>query len=1184
MTEEKLRVIEGGADKPHAVLRSLTVMGFKSFAARTYLEFAPGITAIVGPNGAGKSNLSESIRWALGEGTARHLRAKKSEDLIFAGSETRKAIGMAEVVMHLDNSSGRLPISFTEVEIARRFYRSNESDYLVNRAKVRLRDLQDLLAGANLADNPFVVIGQGLVDQVLALKPSDRRIVIEEAAGTRRLHLRREEALARLIAAEGELVRVNDILREIGPRRELLEEQAGKWREYESVRTELRRRALRWYRDSYGESASARDDLRGRLLAVDAELARIAEEVGSAEGAATVDEESLTFARADEERARADAQSAGAADTRAREELAALRASFAAIAEQHGSAAASLASIPAEIALLSERLERLDAEVRGAAETARHAAGRLADTERGLAQRQAVATASSAQRLAAEREVLLRESAVTAARNESANLQRREAALAEHARQIDLERSDRSEERDAIASGLERARRAIDTASRSAEALANESGTLHGELARIEAELVLSRGRIGAFEDALGRAKDELETRRKALAADSPVLPQGLWWLFERVRVPHDVEPAVRAALGARVVVSDSLAQTTALRESGLRDATIVAGAATPAPRGVPGTPLSDALEYADPDAATVARAVLGGVYLVEQERTALARAKDLPPGIRLVTRSGVAVERGAARIVADAADDLAARRRLAQVEDVISRLSRESDAARSAEHELEAERERLAAALAGRDRELEGARDQRSKAETDERRLLAQDAGVHDAMRAASARLEALERERGEVRARLSALARESDASVVARAEATDALSRAEGAERLALDELRESEGAAAEARLETATAEERRATAARVREALTDQIAAAERRHQLEAERVRGLATHQEDAAVRVERARHQAEEIAERTRVSHQTWERTRERALRAENARRDSEQRAAKGRERMAELRGERSRLAAEEERANAALRLLDEQVRAELGLADDEPLPEPASIDIEAAEHGRTAQQELRDLQKLRRRLIALEPVNPLASEELAEVAQRHDYLRTHQADLEKAITDLRSLADELARTIAEQFSSTLLAVDREFAAFFTRLFNGGTASLRIAESDDDRDEAGIDILARPPGKRVSSLAQLSGGERALTAVALLLAILRVRPAPFCVLDEVDAALDERNVGRFTQALRELTDRTQFVVITHNRGTIEAADALYGVSMDASGVSKVVSLRLADLDKSRAGSA
>ncbi|MGH2499716.1 MAG: chromosome segregation protein SMC, partial [Candidatus Limnocylindria bacterium] len=199
-------------------------------------------------------------------------------------------------------------------------------------------------------------------------------------------------------------------------------------------------------------------------------------------------------------------------------------------------------------------------------------------------------------------------------------------------------------------------------------------------------------------------------------------------------------------------------------------------------------------------------------------------------------------------------------------------------------------------------------------------------------------------------------------------------------------------------------------------------------------------------------------------------------------------------------------------------------------------------------------------------------------VNPLAAEELAEIGQRHRFLSTQREDLDRAIADLRALADELATAIAEQFSATLQAVDREFGVFFQRLFNGGQASLRASE---DGDEPGIDIYARPPGKRIGNLNQLSGGERALTATALLLAILRVKPAPFCVLDEVDAALDERNVGRFNEALRELTDRTQFVVITHNRGTIEAADTLYGVSMDDAGVSKVISLRLADLDE-RAG--
>ena len=220
---DELRVIEGGVSAPNAVLRSLTMTGFKSMLQKTTIEFAPGITAIIGPNGSGKSNVADAIRWALGENNARILRAKRNDELIFAGSETRRGVGMADVSMVLDNTSRRLPIDFTELEVGRRLFKSGEAEYLLNRSRVRLRDLQDVLAGANLADNPFVVIGQGLVDQVLALRPADRRIVIEEAAGTRRLHLRREDALDRLKKAELELVRVIDILREIGPRVAILE-------------------------------------------------------------------------------------------------------------------------------------------------------------------------------------------------------------------------------------------------------------------------------------------------------------------------------------------------------------------------------------------------------------------------------------------------------------------------------------------------------------------------------------------------------------------------------------------------------------------------------------------------------------------------------------------------------------------------------------------------------------------------------------------------------------------------------------------------------------------------------------------------------------------------------------------------------------------------------------------------
>ncbi|MDP9246161.1 MAG: AAA family ATPase, partial [Chloroflexota bacterium] len=357
MTEE-LTVIEGGIEDPsgaNAVLKTLTVTGFKSFVHPTTLEFAPGITAIIGPNGSGKSNFADAIRWALGENNARVLRAKKNEELIFAGSETRRGLGMAEAILQLDNSSRRLPIGFNEIEVGRRLYKNGEAEYLVNRARVRLRDLQDLLAGANLADNPFVVIGQGLIDQVLALRPADRRTVIEEAAGTRRLHMRREDALQRLKHAEVELIRVIDILREIGPRVELLTEQAGKWTEYEVIRNELRRRALRWYRSSFGSTAAERNELVARLVGIDREIERLADYVAETETVATGTDDELRHAREEEERLRILAADVAAAEASLRERIAALAASLEAVASERDRTRATLASLPAELAALRER-------------------------------------------------------------------------------------------------------------------------------------------------------------------------------------------------------------------------------------------------------------------------------------------------------------------------------------------------------------------------------------------------------------------------------------------------------------------------------------------------------------------------------------------------------------------------------------------------------------------------------------------------------------------------------------------------------------------------------------------------------------------------------------------------------------------------------------------------------------
>jgi len=1131
---DELKVIEGGTSAPNAVLKTLTLTGFKSFVHQTHLEFAPGITAIIGPNGSGKSNVADAVRWALGENNARVLRAKRNEELIFGGSETRKALSHAEALLQLDNSSRRLPIDFAEIEVGRRLFRNGEAEYLVNRSRVRLRDLQDLLAGANLADNPFVVIGQGLVDQILALRPADRRTVIEEAAGTRRLQLRREEALHRLKAAEAELVRVNDILREIGPRVEALRDQASKWNEYETIRNELRRRALRWYKASFGMTADQRADLATKISGVDKEIERLTDYVAEGESTTAGTDEDLRAARQEEERRRIASADAASTEGSARERVAGLEASLTAIGAERERTGAALAALPAELASLRERRTRVDEEATDAARRARESADSARTAEEEASRTRVALAEARAARVETERAHLVRESDERRLGDEERSLLARDEELAASAASLTKERTQRERERSRIAADLVRAREKVAEAARVAESAAERAGAARNELQRIDGDLALVRGQTAALREAVERADAELAAREDA--HELPALPKGFAWLHERIASPD----VVRTALGRAVAIA--------------------AGASldAPTPKGC--------------------RRVADGVaiFIAPDDATALAAAGTLRAGA-VIAPSGLLVLPGLARIVDPR--QRAERDATTQLAAMAARLHEELITAERAQRDVLAQRADAERRREEADKRLAAAQSARGDAEVTADKLATAEADVRDLVRAQEASAGAIERERAELLTRREKLARDSEVAAAARNTAADVFATSERGEQVAVDAHNAASKRAEEARLQSATMEERRGASVRVRDALSEQVSATERRIAEEETRLRALVAQERDSCGRLETAQHELGRATAEAKEAARSAELARERALAAEGSRRESEQRLAKARERLAELRGERGKLAVEEERASGALRLLEEQVRAELGLPEDEPLPDPASIALDDEPDEKEKTSTVAALQRLRRRLIALEPVNPLAATELAEIGQRHEFLSTQKADLERAMTDLRSLADDLARTIAEQFSATLQAVDREFGVFFQRLFNGGQASLRTS---DDPEEPGIDIYARPPGKRIGSLAQLSGGERALTATALLLAILRVRPAPFCVLDEVDAALDERNVGRFTQALRELTDRTQFVVITHNRGTIEAADMLYGVSMDDAGVSKVISLRLADLDAERAG--
>ncbi|HYV23467.1 MAG TPA: AAA family ATPase, partial [Candidatus Bathyarchaeia archaeon] len=1039
---DELKVIEGGG-QAHAVLKSLSLVGFKSFVHKTELQFAPGITAIIGPNGSGKSNVADAIRWALGENNARVLRAKRNEELIFGGSETRKALSHAEALLQLDNSSRRLPIDFTEIEVGRRLFRNGEAEYLVNRSRVRLRDLQDLLAGANLADNPFVVIGQGLVDQILALRPSDRRTVIEEAAGTRRLQLRREEALNRLKSAEVELVRVSDILREIGPRVEALRDQASKWNEYETIRNELRRRALRWYKASFGTTADQRADLATKIGGVDKEIERLTDYVTEGESTTAGTDEDLRAARQEEERRRISSADAASTEASARERVAGLEASLTAIGAERERTGAALATLPAELASLRDRRTRVDEEASDAARRARESADGARTAEEDASRTRVALAEARAARVETERAHLVRESDELRLGEEERSLLARDEELAGSAATLTKERAERERERRRIAADLMRAREKVAEAARAAESAAERAGAARNELQRIDGDLALVRGQTAALREAVERADAELAAREEA--HDLPALPKGFAWLHERIASPE----VVRTALGRAVAIVGG----------GPVDA--------PTPRGC--------------------RRVADGVavFIAPDDATALAAATTLRAGA-VIAPSGLLVLPGLARIVDPR--QRAERDATTQLAAMAARLHEELITAERAQRDVLAQRAEAERRREEADKRLAAAQSARGDAEVVADKLAIAEADVRDLVRAEEANAAAIERERADLLTRREKLARDSELAAAARTVASEVFATSERGEQMAVDAHNTASKRAEEARLQSATLEERRSASVRVRDALSEQVSATERRIADEESRLRALLAQERESRGRLETAQHDLGRATADAKEAARSAELARERALAAEGSRRESEQRLAKARERLAELRGERGKLAVEEERASGALRLLEEQVRAELGLPEDEPLPDPASIALDDEPDEKEKTSTVAALQRLRRRLITLEPVNPLAATELAEIGQRHEFLSTQKADLERAMTDLRSLADDLARTIAEQFSATLQAVDREFGVFFQRLFNGGQASLRTS---DDPEEPGIDIYARPPGKRIGSLAQLSGGERAL---------------------------------------------------------------------------------------------
>ena len=1224
----------GGPGGPAPRLTRLELQGFKSFASRTTFSFEPGITAVIGPNGSGKSNVADAIRWVLGETSQSALRGKKTEDVIFAGGTGRAPAGMAEVAVTFDNRTGWLQTPFTEVTVSRRAFRSGETQYLINGRRVRLKDVHALTASLGQS---HTVVGQGLVDAALSLRAEDRRSLFEHAADLSGLRIKAVEAERSLAEADANVTRLEDLLTELGPRLRTLERSARQAREWQGVHDRLialqrsHYRTLLWgarRRLSEAEAGDAAARRRAEEGQASAERARDAAVAARAVVEQARDALALHDVHVQDAADRA-RQVAHQRDLAAERHAALTRGvrdmvdTRSGLDEQVETVTAEVAAVAASLVELAGQVERARQELARHEDDVARIGEARAERERerdrlGRALRDAERAATELER----RRALLDQRAET----DAAEGERTGAVLAERLARIaaldaDLAATGRAEATDAT-SGADLDR-----------ALALAAGAIAGLSAAEDS----ARETVAAIDRRRDQAISRLEVLRRMResgtglyagvratlqAGDAGTLAgvRGTLASLVEVDAPHEI--AIEVALGGHVqdVVVETWADAEAAiallkRQNAGRVTfqpldTVRGGRPAPLPGDLLAAPgvigVATDLVTASPDLAAVVGGLLGRVLVVDDLPAARASLGRLPGGWSAVTLRGEIARGGGSVTGGSAAREsgtLVRERDLRELPRAIAALDQEREGAAAAlgratadRKGQEGERQRLTiarAALVAARAERERDRGRLTKWLADLHRERQHDERRVESTRAAAA---AREGERAAIGHDEDRVAREM-ATVRTEYEAASAGSSDDGTALVAAERALGDARQILTALDERHRAERRREASLRARAtALTDELTL--RRERLarvegELEAVAGHLDRLAAEAERVERAR----EVAVAGRAPLES---------RFRQAQRDAErlgQAAEAARAASQDQANARGAVALLTERARGEVATVEQRIRDDLDLDDParvldpemtsggtdgdgvgDPGPgqgalatgEPAAGDAGAGESEPTPEAMAgteREIARLRERLRRVGYVGEDAVAEFERESAHHAFLQGQIADVHGAAAALRGLLVNLKTTMRARFAETFDQVAVAFAETFTTLFGGGTAQLVMAEGNDEGEGGGIDIVARPPGKRLQSLALLSGGERALTAAALLIAILRVNPTPFCLLDEVDAALDEENVVRFRDQLTRLARETQIIVITHNRGTIEIADTLYGVSMGGDGVSRLLSMRL-----------
>lgn len=1170
-------------------LKRLELQGYKTFASRTDFDFDSGITAIVGPNGSGKSNIADAIRWVLGEQSYSTLRGKRTTDMIFAGSQERSRAGMAQAILTLDNSDGWLPIDYSEVEIGRRAFRSGENEYLLNGQKVRLRDVQELLATSGLAERTYTIIGQGLVDQALSLRAEERRALFEEAAGVSHYQARRATTLRRLQETEHNLERVHDILAEIRPRLGGLKRQANRALTYQQVEADLRHLLRIWYgyqwekkKETVREQRAAAQKAEREWKEARRELAGQQEKIGRLRRQIGEMQRQLDGARQERERLREERERTqrrvailDERQTLLQRQLAEIDAEMPALREQETVARQNLDEALAQLKVAQDDLTTEQQQLlhfNKSFEAQQEAINRQAETVGRLEREQRTAQKRLAQ---AEGQLSQLQERLQEQKQAGNN---KEAAAAADARVTECEEAVTvvegrlqmlREEQQALQQKQKVARQSLREKRREQEELNRRANQLNEEVASLEARCELL---------------DQM--RHKEIDVQDGVSLVGR--VAGMVKIPEDYQHAVEAALGMRLatlVLSDENSLWRLVSDNGRQEtatAIVLEGIQTPPQQPAPEHPdvigWAADLVQAKGTAAAAVDVLFRTILLVKTRAAAYAVGRSLPSGYLTVTGDGFVVHGGGLVEVAPRASQN-------------SILARE-EAWRKAQKKLavqKAEAAEAQEAATAHQATINEAQATYEKVEAEMQRLERRVNEAAESVRTAQRDLDRAQQKRNFLEQQRAAAVEEGERLATRIEETRKAIAdhqkeieQLEGDVVEARKELEEMP--IAEARQQRETLQQAVRTARTIvagreavvesRRATLNQVEAQIRRQQ---ERRQELEQQQEtvnlgEARDALQQIREQIEEVdgqirplAERLSETQRSQEKLEEEVEKVQRQTHDLETHYTQMRVALSQRENE--------------IEGLKERIQADLGLValafDEEQggqTPLPMAEVVERLPEVEELPEEIEGtIQNYRAQLNRIGAVNPEAPAEYEQTQERYEFLTQQVEDLQQTKKRLRRVIAELDELTSRAFAATVEEVDEIFGDMFRRLFGGGSAQLVLTEPDD-LTISGVDIVARLPNRRQQRLALLSGGERSLTAAALIFALLKVAPPPFCVLDEVDAMLDEANVNRFRAVLRDLAQNSQFIVITHNRGTVRAAQTVYGISMGTDSTSQMISIK------------